>query len=235
MPVGLITDVCALLIGGLLGNVVGKRLSEELKHSLNNIFGFCAIAIGIRLIVKMNSLSAVVLSVVFGTILGNLLHLEDRVNSAIRGLAPKVLRSNLADDTSFVTLFSAAAVIFCCSGTGWYGVLNEGFTGDGSILVTKAILDFFTAIIFAAILGKLVSYLAAPQLMVYIILFSLSKLVVPFITDNMVADFSAVGGIIELITGMRICGIKKDTKLIDVIPAMILIFPISALWTQLFC
>ncbi len=142
MPIGLITDVCSLLIGGLLGNVVGKNLSEELKSALNSMFGFCAIAIGIRLIVKMNSLSAVVLSVVFGTILGNLLHLEDCVNGSIRGIASKVLRSDLADDASFVTLFSAVAVIFCCSGTGWYGVLNEGFTGDSSILVTKAILDF---------------------------------------------------------------------------------------------
>lgn len=235
MPVGLITDVCALLVGGLLGNVIGKKLSKELKSALNNIFGFCAIAIGIHLIVRMNSLSAVVLSVVFGTILGNLLRLEDRVNGSIQGIAAKALHSSPGDDGSFAALFSAVAVIFCCSGTGWYGVLNEGFTGDSSILVTKAILDFFTAIIFAAILGKLVSYLAAPQLGIYIILFSLSKLVVPFITDNMIADFSAVGGIIELITGMRISGIKKDVKIIDVIPAMILVFPISALWTQLFC
>lgn len=232
MPIGLITDVCALLIGGLLGNVIGKRLSEAMKNALNNTFGICAMAIGIGLIVKMNSLSAVVLAAVLGTIIGEAFHLEDRVNRGVARIAPKLLK-NTSTEPSFINLFCAVAVVFCCSGTGWYGVLNEGFTGDSSILITKAILDFFTALIFAAVLGKLVSYLAVPQLTIYIVLFSISRLVVPFVSAEMIADFSAVGGIVELATGMRIAGVKRDTKVINMIPAMILIFPISALWTLL--
>ena len=50
----------------------------------------------------------------------------------------------------------------------------------------------------------------------------------------MIADFSAVGGIVEPATGMRIAGVKRDTKTINLIPAMLLVFPISALWTFLF-
>ncbi len=233
MPTGLITDVCSLFLGGLLGSTVGKKLSENMKSMLNSIFGICAMAIGIRLIVKMNSLSAVVLSVVLGAIVGEILHLENRVNNGVKKVAPKILKS--ADtDAAFISMFCAVAVIFCCSGTGWYGVLNEGFTGDNSILVTKAILDFFTAIIFAAALGKLVSFLAVPQLIIYIILFSVSRIVVPYVSPEMLADFSAVGGIVELATGMRIAGIKRDTPVINIIPAMILVFPISALWTSIF-
>lgn len=133
-----------------------------MKSDLNNIFGFCAMAIGIRLVIKMNSLSAVVLAVVLGTIIGEALHLEARVNKGVAAIAPKVLKNQSADD-AFINTFIAVAMLFCCSGTGWYGVLNEGFTGDGTILITKAILNFFTTIIFAAVLGKLVSYLAAPS------------------------------------------------------------------------
>lgn len=231
MPIGLITDVCALVIGGLLGNVIGKRLSEDMKKALNNIFGFCAMAIGIRLIVKMNSLSSVILAAVLGTIVGEALRLERRVNKGVMTIAPKLLK-NASADQAFINTFCAVAVLFCCSGTGWYGVLNEGFTGDGSILISKAILDFFTALIFAAVLGKLVSYLAAPQLVIYIVLFSISRLVVPFVTPEMIADFSAVGGIVEFATGMRIAGVKRDTNVINIIPAMILIFPISAFCAQ---
>lgn len=233
MPIGLITDVLSLFIGGLLGGVIGKHIRADMKTALNNTFGFCAMAIGVRLIVKMNSLSAVVLAMVFGAIVGQLLHLEDRVNRGVKAVAPRILKNDHADE-AFFAQFCAVAVLFCCSGTGWYGVLNEGFTGDTSIMVTKAILDFFTAIIFAAVLGKLVSYLAVPQLAIYIVLFSVSRLVVPLVSDTMIADFSAVGGIVELATGMRIAGVKRDTKTIDLIPAMILIFPVSALWTILF-
>lgn len=234
MPVGMITDVCSLLVGGLLGGVIGKHISEDMKTALNNIFGFCAVAIGVRLIVRMNSLSAVVLAAVLGMIIGELLHLEDRVNNGVRTAVPKLLKNSEAIDDAYVSLFCAVAVIFCCSGTGWYGILNEGFTGDSSILVTKAILDFFTALIFAAVLGRLISCIALPQLIIYIFLFAISRLVVPYVTDTMIADFSAVGGIVELATGMRIGGIKRDTKVINLIPAMIIIFPISMLWTALF-
>lgn len=56
----------------------------------------------------------------------------------------------------------------------------------------------------------------------------------PLVSQEMIADFSAVGGIVELATGMRIAGVKRDTKTINLIPAMLLVFPISALWTFLF-
>ena len=232
MPIGLIINVLALLIGGLLGGVLGKKISPDLKNSLNNIFGFCAIAIGISLVVKMHALSAVVLAVVLGTILGEALKIEDRLNGLVQKTAPKLLKGKNADD-AFVNTFCAVAIIFCCSGTGWYGVLTEGFSGDASILLTKSILDFFTANIFAAVLGNMVATLAIPQLIVYIVLFSISRLMLPLVSDTMLADFSAVGGVIELATGMRIAGIKKDTKVVNVVPAMILVFPISALWGML--
>lgn len=232
MPVGMIINVLALLIGGLLGGVLGKRISPDLKNSLNNIFGFCAIAIGISLVVKMNALSAVVLAVVLGTILGEVLKIEDRLNGLVSKTAAKMLKGKNVDG-AFVNTFCAVAIIFCCSGTGWYGVLTEGFSGDASILLTKSILDFFTAIIFAAVLGNMVASLSVPQMIIYVVLFSVSRLMLPLVSDTMLADFSAVGGVIELATGMRIAGIKKDTKVVNVVPAMILIFPISALWGML--
>lgn len=232
MPVGMITNVLALFIGGLLGGFLGKKISPELKTSLNNIFGFCAMAIGVTLIVKLSALSAVVLAVVLGTLLGEVLKLESRVDGLVCKAAPKLLKGKQVDE-AFVNTFCAVAIIFCCSGTGWYGALTEGFTGDGSILLTKSILDFFTALIFAAVQGNMVAWLAAPQLAVYIVLFAVSRLMVPLVTDTMLGDFSAVGGVLELATGMRIAGIKKDTKVINIVPAMILVFPISALWKRL--
>ena len=232
MPIGLIVNVCALLIGGLLGAVLEKWVTQSLKTTLNNVFGICAMAIGVSLIVKLHTLPLVVLASVLGTILGALMNLENRVNAAVRNIAPHLMRGREAD-SDFINTFCAVAVIFCCSGTGWYGVLTEGFSGDGSILLAKSILDFFTAIIFSTVLGNMVACLAVPQLISYVILFAFSRLIVPFVSAEMLADFSAVGGLIELATGMRIAGVKKDTKIIDMVPAMILIFPIYAVWRLL--
>lgn len=230
MPVGLITNVSSLLLGGLLGGILGKHISSSMKRMLNNVFGICAIAIGINLVVKMDTLAVVVLSVVLGTVAGELLGLENKASALVSKTVPVLLKGKNAD-SAFVGSFCAVAILFCCSGTGWYGVLNEGFTGDSSLLLAKSVLDFFTAVIFAAVLGRMVACLAAPQMAIYLVLFAVSRLIVPFITPRMLADFSAVGGIIEIATGMRIAGINRETRVLNMIPAMLLVFPINAMWT----
>ena len=56
-------------------------------------------------------------------------------------------------------------------GTGIYGSLESGMTGDASILISKSILDFFTAMIFSCSLGYIVSMIAIPQFIVFFLLF----------------------------------------------------------------
>ena len=143
------------------------------------------------------------------------------------------MRGTSVDET-FLMQVSAALVLFCCGGTGWYGALNEGLTGEGSILITKAVLDGVTACIFAALLGKIILCLCLPQLAVYLTLFFVAGPVAPFITPEMIADFSAVGGMITLAAGLRLGKIKTDIKVLNLLPALILAFFISAGWTALF-
>lgn len=61
----------------------------------------------------------------------------------------------------------------------------------------------------------------------------MSGLIQPFITPEIIADFSATGGIITLCAGLRLTGIKRDMKVLNLLPALILIFVVSALWTTL--
>ena len=48
------------------------------------------------------------------------------------------------------------------SGTGIYGALDAGMTGNVTILMSKSVLDFFTALIFACSLGIITSVIAVP-------------------------------------------------------------------------
>ena len=209
MPIGITTDVLITCLGAVLGVVLGTRLPDSLKKALNNTLGIAAIAMGIVLILKVKNLSAVVLTLVIGSILG------------------------AAADEQFLAQVSAVVILFCCGGTGWYGALNEGLTGDGSILITKSILDFVTACIFGSILGKIVPMLCIPQAIIYGALFLVSGAVQSFITPDIIADFSATGGIITLCAGLSLAGIKKDLKVLNLLPSLILIFLISSAWTAL--
>ena len=230
MPVGILTDVTVTLAGGIAGCALGNRLSDRWKSMLNNILGIAAIVMGVVLILRVHTLSAAILSLIIGAVIGEALRLEYWVNQAATSVTAKIMRGKTADE-AFLMQVSAALVLFCCGGTGWYGALNEGLTGDGSILITKGILDCVTACIFAALLGKIIPCLCIPQLCVYLILFAASGMVSQYITADMIADFSAVGGIITLAAGLRLSKIKTDIKVLNLLPSLPLAFAVSALWT----
>ena len=232
MPAGILADVSSVVLGGVLGCLLGSRLSERWKSLLNNMLGMAAIVMGIVLILRVNALSAAVLSMIVGSLAGEALQLEQRVNRVVAVVTKKLMSSSSADET-YLMQVSTVVVLFCFSGTGWYGSLYEGMTHDGSILVTKAILDGITACIFGALLGKIIPCLGIPQLCVFMLLFFISGVVSPYITPEMIADFSAVGGIITLTAGLRLSRIKTDIKVLNLLPSLPLAFVLSALWTAL--
>ena len=227
MPVGVICNLLAVVLGGVIGAKGGSRLSDGFKQKLNLIFGICSMTIGISSIVLMQNMPAVVLSIILGTILGLALHLGSRIEKAGMKLAGLFPSSGQSGDNS---LLVTAIVLFCASGTGIYGCIVSGMNGDHSILIAKSILDIFTALIFACTLGMSVSAIAFPQALIFLALFFCAKLIYPLTTPAMVNDFKACGGIIMQATGFRITKIR-DFPIADMIPAMLLIWPVSWMWT----
>ena len=180
MPIGILTDVAITLLGGIIGCLLGSRLPDVWKKTLNDTLGIAAIVMGIVLIVRGENLSAVILSLLLGCAIGQLVNLEGKINRIATLSTEKLLGGKGEIDDAYLAQVSAALVLFCCGGTGWFGSLNEGLTGDGSILITKSFLDGVTACIFAAILGKIVPALCIPQLVIYMALFLLSSFIEPF-------------------------------------------------------
>jgi uncharacterized membrane protein YqgA involved in biofilm formation len=232
MPVGILTDVFVTLAGGILGCILGSRISDRWKNMLNDLLGMSALVLGITLVVKVHSLSAAILALLCGGMIGEAVGLEDLVNRAAAAVTRKIA-GGANSDPAYLAAVSAALILFCFGGTGWYGALNEGMTGDGSVLITKSILDCVTACIFAAIHGRLIPLLSIPEFCVLMTLFMISGAVSPWITPTMTADFSAVGGIITITAGLRLTKIKTDIKVLNLLPALILAFFISAAWTGL--
>lgn len=236
MPIGIVANSLSIAIGGVIGACVGGKLSEDFKDKLNMIFGCCSMAIGISSIVLMQNMTAVVFSVIIGTVIGLAIHLGDRINACGR-IVQRVLDRLIPHTNTgispeeFEATLATVVVIFCASGMGIYGSIVSGMTGDHSILMAKSILDLFTALIFACILGGIVSVIAVPQFVIFWILFLCAKIIFPMTTDAMIADFKACGGFIMLATGFRIIKVKMFPTA-DMIPAMILVMPISWLWTS---
>ena len=215
MPTGVMINVTAVILGGLTGSILGSRLSENLKETMNSILGMCALCMGISTVVLMKNLPAVVFSVILGTLIG----LGLRFGIGIQKASGMVLNRVMKDVSSEISdMMLTAVVLFCASGTGIYGALDAGMTGNHSVLVAKAVLDFFTAMIFACKLGKAVSFIGIPQFVTLFAIFCLARVIVPLTTDVMVA------------TGLRIMKLK-NFPVADMIPAMIIVMPVSYAWT----
>ena len=232
MPTGVIINSLSILLGGLAGGLFGHTLSDQIKQQLNLLFGLCAMGMGIAAIGLMTYLPAVIFSLILGTLVGLGLHFGDWVNQAASHLAKRFPVPNSGQSPEdFLSSLLTVIVLFCASGTGIYGSLDAGMTGDATILISKSILDFFTAAIFACNLGYVVSAIALPQFLIFSALYYMAGFIVPLTSPEMIADFKACGGFIMLATGFRMLQLK-NFPIADMIPAMVLVMPLSWLWAN---
>ena len=236
MPIGIIINALSVAVGGVIGMLFGSKVPEKIKTELIQIFGVCSMGMGISSIVLMKYMPAVVFSVVIGRAIGLATGLGSWVNKGAAMMQKPVARlfknqnSDMPEEEYMGTLVTII-VLFCASATGIYGSLDSGISGDHSILITKSILDFFTALVFASNMGMVISFISIPQCLLFLVIFALAKFIYPLTTPDMIADFKACGGFLLLATGLRIAKIKMYPTA-DMIPAMILVMPVSWFWAN---
>nr|WP_320012741.1 DUF554 domain-containing protein [uncultured Desulfobulbus sp.] len=223
----------AIVVGSVAGALLGPKLNSNLKTRMPMVFGCASMGLGVAMIVKVKFLAPVVLALVVGSIFGELIQLEivfQKAATRSKKLIEKFTKpTSEISQEEFLDKFVALLVLFCMSGTGVYGAMSEGMTGDPTLLIVKSILDFFTAPIFASSMGMTVGVLALPQFCVQAGLYLCASLILPLTTPDMLADFSACGGLIMLATGFRICSIKQF-PVANMLPALLLVMPLSWLW-----
>ncbi|MGI6701894.1 MAG: DUF554 family protein [Christensenellales bacterium] len=217
MPKGIIINSLSIFIGGLLGLPLKKLVSEDLKKIFITILGFGAFVIAIPSIIKLDSIPIVVLSLILGTVTGELIRLDTRLRNSLATLLNKTaIGKDKVKENHLITLIT----IFCFSGAGLFGVFSEGFTGDSSVLIAKSVLDFATALIFSSSIGFMASLIAAPQFIIFIILYLLSSYLGHRISDAAVSNFISIGGVITLMIGFNLTGIK-EMRVLNAIPSFV--------------
>ena len=234
MPIGVIVNVLSVALGGIVGGFLGDKLSARFKMEITLVFGVCSMGMGISSIPLMENMPAVIFALIIGTAIGLVFLLGEKIDAAGAGMEKMIAKfvknkSDLSKE-EFVTTLVTIIVLFCASGTGIYGCLDSGMSGDHTILLSKSILDFFTAIIFACNLGYVVAIVAIPQAVIFFALFFAAGFIYPLTTPSMINDFKACGGFIMLATGFRMVKLK-NFPIADMLPAMVLVMPFSWLWS----
>ena len=110
-------------------------------------------------------------------------------------------------------------------------VITGGLLGGAVGKFLSADFKMNLNMIFACTLGVVVSLIAVPQFLIFMLLFVLAKVILPLTTPVMINDFKAAGGVLLLATGFRMLKLR-NFPVADMIPAMILIMPVSWFWVN---
>ncbi|RME91024.1 MAG: DUF554 domain-containing protein [Anaerolineae bacterium] len=218
---GTIINIIAVLIGGSLGMLFGARLPERLKQTVTGGMGLFTAAIGVQMFLKTGNPLIVLGSVLIGALLGEWWRIEEGLQSLGQRLEKRFARSDSAEASQrFVRGFLVSSLLFCVGPMTILGSIQDGLTGDYSLLAVKSVLDGFAALAFASTLGVGVLFstlvILAYQGGISLLAAQLSALV----TEPMMTEMTAAGGVILM--GLAISSLLeiKPLRVGNFLPAL---------------
>ena len=224
---GTIVNALAVVVGSLLGSTLKKGLPERLKNTVMQGLGLCVILIGAQGALKTQNVMIVILSVVAGGVLGSLIGIEKGLDTFGKSLQKKMSR---ADGTDIGKGFVTATLIFCVGSMAIVGSLSSGLRGDHTTLFAKSILDGVTSVILSGTLGIGVMLSAVPVLLYQGGITLLSTVLAPLMTDRVILEMSATGGLLIIGIGLNMIR-DKHIFVGDLLPA-VLFPPLFLLFLQ---
>lgn len=232
--IGTIINVITVVIGSIFGTVIGNRLTEKIRNTIISGLGLFTLGYGIISFSKSNNLLIPLGGLIIGAIIGEWWHLEEgiyRLGQTIRDVSSKIVKQE--SNKLFVEGFVTASLLFCVGPMAILGSIQDGLTGDYSMLAIKSILDGFAAMAFASTMGIGVIFSAIIVLLYQGGISLFAGILSNVFTEPMITEMTAVGGIILIgISFSSLLEIRK-IRVGSFLPALIITPLIVWLLTKL--
>lgn len=214
-------NVVLVLLGSILGLVFKNRISPRFASGITFALGLCTMGIGITGMIGTADTLCVIVCMVIGTLLGEAINIEGRMDGVGGLLQRKLLRKD--GSSRFVEGFVTASVLFCVGAMAINGSMEAGMNGNYDILISKSVMDGVTAITFSAAMGVGVAFSALPILVYEGGMTLIFGLVGQQIDPAIVNEMSAVGGTIIVGIGVNMLGLPKEKLRVgNMLPAIFL-------------
>jgi len=221
--VGTLINSIAILSASLIGTFFGSKMNERLRKSIMNVLGIPVIVIGISMALKTQNVLIPIISIVIGTAIGELIEIERRLKT----LSSKF---EMIGAGKFSEGFVSGSLLFCIGPLAILGPIQEGLSGDTSILLAKSILDSVAAIALASVLGIGVAF-SSISVFAYQSFFAvLASELGKFITEKVISELTSTGGMLIIGVGINLLEIG-NLRVGNMLPALIFA-PILVLTTQ---
>ena len=246
MPfLGTLVNFFAVLVCGLLGMLVKRGVPKKLSDALSSAMAICVIYIGIDgaleaapELPKASFLSAglvkvlvMILSLGLGTLIGELIDIDDKVNRLGAWLERKLVPDG--ERGKFAKGFVSCSLLFCVGAMTVNGAFQDAL-GNSDILVAKAVIDGIMCFVMASTMG-----LGCAASSVFVLVYQgLLTLIGVFIADLLSAAaityMSVTGSLIIILIGTNMLGITK-VKTANMTPAIFLPALIAPLILWIIC
>lgn len=224
-------NALAILAGGTIGLLFKKFIKESWTDTLNKGMGLAVLVIGINgVIANMMKLEGgkfsssgellLVISLVVGGLTGELLRLDERLDRFSRKVEQKFSKGGFADS------FMSATVLFVVGAMAILGPIEEGLTGNHTILFVKATLDGVSAVVFASTLGYGVLFSAVPVFLYQSVFWALAGVVQPYLAEGpLLSQICMVGYAVIIGIGFNFI-LKDKIKTLNLLPSVL----VPAVW-----
>lgn len=214
---GTIINAAAILIGGGLGLIIKKGISEKFKSIWMQACGLASMFIGITGALSNMSVVSdgkvsfegtilVVCSLAIGAFVGQLIDIETKLD----GLGEKLkVMAHAQNDNKFVEGFVTVSLIVCIGAMAVMGSIEDGLSGDYTTLLTKSILDAIIALVFASSLGVGVLFSALSIGVYQGLITLLAVFIAPYLTPAMISGLSMVGSVLIFAVGINLIWDRK--------------------------
>jgi uncharacterized protein len=219
--IGTLLNIGTVLLGGGLGTLLGDRLPQPIRETVMHGIGLVTLVVGVHLTFETQNILIVLLSVLIGAILGEWWRIAAGLDRASEWLRRRVAR-RLGERHMgrFTEGFVTASLVFCVGPMTILGAIQDGLRGDFTLLAIKSVLDGFTAMAFASTLGVGVLFsivtLAVYQGGITLLAGVFDRL----LTEPMIAEMTATGGVLILAIGLLLLDIKR-IRVANLLPALL--------------
>jgi uncharacterized protein len=223
---GTLLNVATVLVGTTFGTLLGDRLPERVRGVALQAIGLFTLLIGIQMALQVQNPLVLLGSLVLGGVVGELAGIEHRLDLLGQRLEARFGDSDGTSDQSgstFVRGFVTSSLVFCVGPLTIVGSIQDGLTGNYSLLSVKSLLDGITSIALSSALGRGV-YFSALVILVYQGGLSLGAAVLGGLIgdpshDPGVLEMTATGGLVIVGLGLRLLDVSR-VRVGNLLPAL---------------
>lgn len=234
--IGAIVNTLSVIIGSTLGLFFGSRLQEHHTVTITHGLSIVVLVLGISSAIQTGDALTMIICLVLGIILGELLRIEHRLDQLGNFLRSRFAGSKSA--STFTEGFVSASLLMCIGPMSIMGSLEAGLDHNYAILFSKSAIDFFIAVTFSATMGVGVAFAALPIFVYEGCITLLASFVSPYLSTTVITEMSAVGGILQMCTGINMLRSgSTQIKVGNMLPAILLpivYVPVANWLTSLF-